>query len=189
MPHTDLLFNRVEHEDLVRFIFEKGAWLVPSHLAAPDLTQIRDIASYRTHVDSREKLFHIQHRDFERAPLEVRHVRSAEGRDVFYVVAGYGGPTVDLLGPYDFDEGGVARVAGGFISHYPTFWNTLTQSRDPAPPEQKAFYGTLVRHIKSSAVKTKAGKRTYWVGMSTAARFRDGLVALPEGWTVPIEIP
>jgi hypothetical protein len=119
MPQTDVLFSRTEHEELVGFVFAQGAWLVPSRLATPRVTQIIDIASYRTHVDRAEKLFHIQHKSFERAPLEVRHTHSPEGGDIFYVAQREGGPTLDLPGPYDFEEGGMARVAGGFISHYP----------------------------------------------------------------------
>jgi hypothetical protein len=189
MPQSDLLFSRAEHEDLVRFVLEQGAWLVPSRLTSPNPTQITGIGSYRNYVDRAERLFHIQHQEFTRAPLEVRHVRSAEGQDIYYVMQRSGGPTVDLLGPYNLEEGGRARVGGGFISHYPTFWNPITQLNEQAPVEQKAFYGRLVKYIKCHAVRTKAGKRTYWTGLSTAAGLRNGLIALPESWSVQIEIP
>ena len=188
MPQTDLLFSRAEHDELVRFILEQGAWLVASHLKTAEVQRIRDLGAYRSHADAMEKLFHIQHRDYEQAPLEVSRVRSADGEEVFYVVQRTGGPTVDLLGPYEFEEDGIPRVAGGFISYYPTFWNPLTQSNEPAPVEQKVFYRTLVKHIKMMATRIKAGKRAYWVGRATLARLRGGQITLPPTWRLLLEI-
>jgi len=66
MPQTDILFNRSEHEDLVRYVLDQGAWLVPSRLTSATVTRIADLSLYRTQVDGHEKLFHIQHPSFER---------------------------------------------------------------------------------------------------------------------------
>ena len=98
-------------------------------------------------------------------------------------------PTLDLLGPYEFEEDGKTRIGGGFISYYPTYWNTQTQANEAAPPAQKAFYKQLLTYIRANAVKTKAGMRTYWVGNSTATLFRQGAAALPDSWALPLEIP
>jgi len=110
VPQTDLLFGRAESEEFVRFILEAGAWLVPSHLHGSDVVRILDIAAFQACLDDMEKLFHIQHEDFNRCPLEVRSARSAERRDVFYVAQRIGGPTLDLLGPYEFEENGKTRI-------------------------------------------------------------------------------
>jgi len=189
VPQTDLLFGRAETEEFVRFIMAMGAWLVPSHLNGPDVIRICDIAEFQACLDSAEKLFHIQHEDFNRCPLEVRNVRTEDGREVFYVAQRTGGPTLDLLGPYEFQENGKVRIGGGFISHYPSYWNTRTQANEAAPPAQKAFYRQLLTYIRANAVKTKAGMRTYWVGNSTATLFRQGTAALPDSWALPLEIP
>jgi len=189
VPQTDLLFGRAETEEFVRFILEAGAWLVPSHLPGPDVVRILDIAAFQTCLGDMEKLFHIQHEDFNRCPLEVRSARSAEGRVVFYVAPKIGGPTLDLLGPYEFEENGETRIGGGFISYYPAYWNTQTLSNEVAPLAQKAFYKKLLNYVRANAVKTKAGKRTYWVGTSTATLFREGIAALPDSWALPLEIP
>jgi hypothetical protein len=189
MPQADILFRRADYENVVQFAFELGAWLVPSHLRTAGVVRIGKIDEYWNRVNDGEKLFHIQHQTFEVCPLEVRRVRSNEGEDRFYVMQRNGGPTVDLLGPYEFEELGRNRVGGGFISYYPSFWNTETQSNESAPVEQKRFYSALLRYLKSNAIKSPAGRRTYWVGRSVAAGFRDGLIALPEGWNVPLQIP
>ena len=189
VPQTDLLFGRAETEEFVRFILEAGAWLVPSHLHGPDVVPISDIAAFQTCLEDMEKLFHIQHEDFSRCPLEVRSARSAEGRETFYVAQRIGGPTLDLLGPYEFEENGKTRIGGGFIGYYPTYWNTQTQSNEDAPVAQKAFYRKLLAYVSANSVKTKAGKRTYWVGTSTATLFREGVAALPDSWALPLEIP
>jgi hypothetical protein len=99
VPQTELLLGRAETEEFVRFILEAGAWLVPSHLRRPKVVRILHIAAFQTCLDDMEKLFHIQHEDFNRCPLEVRSARSAEGGEVFYVAQRIGGPTLDLLGP------------------------------------------------------------------------------------------
>ena len=189
MPQADLLFSRAEHEALVQFVFEQEACLVPSHLPTSTLIEIMDAESYRTYIDKGERLFHIQRRDFTRAPLEIRRVRSADGREVFYVAQRSGGPTVDLLGPFQSEEGSQLRIADGFISHHPTFWNPLTHSNEKAPPAQKAFYNLLLKYIRAHAVRTKAGKRTYWVGLSTAVGLKNGTIALPDSWVIKLEIP
>jgi hypothetical protein len=121
--------------------------------------------------------------------LKFAGARSAEGRVVFYVAPKIGGPTLDLLGPYEFAENGKTRIGGGFISYHPSYWNTQTLSDEVAPLALKAFYKKLLNYVRANAVKTKAGKRTYWVGTSTTTLFREGIAALPDSWALPLEIP
>lgn len=165
MPRADLLFSRAEHEGLVQFVFELEAWLVPSRLPTASLIEIKDPESYRSYVDKGERLFHIQRRDFTRAPLEVRQVRATDDQpEVFYVQQRSGGPTVDLLGPYESEEGGQTRVASGFIGHCPTFWNPQSNEQ---PRVRKKHFMTCCR---STSNPTRLGQRQ--------ARERIGLARL-----------
>jgi hypothetical protein len=186
VPQTDLLFARSDCEDVVRFVLDLGATLVPSNLRTAEVTRISNLDDYCIHLDSMEKLFHIQHPSFERCPLDVRR---ADGKNHFYVMLRNGGPTVDFLGPYEFEEAGKTHIGCGFIGYYPTFWNTQTHANEPAPTEQKRFYEQVLRQIRSNTIRMKVGKRTFWASRSVAAGFHDGLIALPEGDSPPLPLP
>lgn len=187
MPEINILFSRTEDEGIVRHVLSLGGWLVPSSLDSLRLLRINDIAGYRKRFDQQERLFHIQHKSFDLAPLEVRHALTHDGRNIWYVAQRNGGPTVDLLGPYDFDDGGRHRIAGGFLGHYPTFWNPNVRANQAATTTQKEFYGALLRHIRANALKTRAGKRTCWIGRTTATDLKAGLVTLPASWQLAFD--
>jgi hypothetical protein len=182
LPQFDIIFSREEHEAVVQWILRSDGFLTPQDLQEPNPIEIRDIEDYRSRVDDHERLFHIQHRTFRVAPLKISSISTLDGQTKHFVSQRHGGPTIDLLGPYDFSEGGIRRIAGGSISHYASFWNQTTGKNEKVPQELSRFYGRIRRQVAKNANRHRIGKRTYWIGHSTELLFRQGFATLPEGW-------
>lgn len=180
MPEIDLIFSREEHEAIVSWMLQQGCSLTPSHLPGPEALQIRNISDYRLLVDRQEHLFHVRDESFQIAPLEIRSTVNNDGQLRHWVSQRKGGPTIDILGPYDFCERGLRRVSSGSVSHDPSFWNPITGRNEHVPAELARFYKRILRQVKSNATRYLVGKRTYWIGHSTEQLFRQGSAASPE---------
>jgi hypothetical protein len=86
------------------------------------------------------------------------------GEAVYYISQRSGGPTIQLLGGGIFADNYEKVIRPGFISYFPTYWNTLSSRNEKPPLELIETYKALQNHVKNAAVRIKPGRSVFWLG-------------------------
>jgi hypothetical protein len=181
VPEIQLFQDSEDEAQLVRTLLLANAHLVPDvDYAERTWVTIRDIETYDI-FRSRARLFFVLHESFSRSPLEMVEVEK-DGRNIHYISQSSGGPFLDYLAggvPGMIEE---SKLASGMLGFKALYWDTVAHCTKRPPAQLVAFYGELAKTIRSSYLKFKPGKVTYYIGPGALNKARSGmeLVGLDE---------
>jgi hypothetical protein len=163
MPEMTLFLTEHDEDMIIEFALSRGCWLVPDvDYPSPRHVPITSIKEYKEYR-ARTRLFLLMSNEYFRSPVEMRRIRKND-KTVYYVSQRSGGPSIQFLGGGVFEEKAVKFIRPGFLSYYPTFWNTTEQVTERPPASLVATYRLLQTHVKKSALRGKGTFSVFWLG-------------------------
>ena len=133
-------------------------------------------------ASTEEKQWHLIHDSFSKFELDMRAIKEGRNKGKFFVMPRNGGPTIDLSWSGVRELKGKRFVREGSVSHYPTFWNPVTEENDRAPEAQRNAYKEIVKWIKAHCVPSENpvdpnGRQwpPVWIGKEAAKAWAEGL--------------
>jgi hypothetical protein len=177
MSQIDFILDAEEERELLDTVFSAGASMIPDlHFEEPSLTTISDFEGYCSYRE-RTSLFFILHDSYNVCPIEIR-AGQKQGVPFFFVMQRNGGPAIHYVSTYRFMKDGKLTVNPGFLSHYPTFWNTTRGQNQKPPAALLSLFRTLFSNIRGMSKSIKYGKRTYRVGRKTIEGVKEGKIEI-----------
>jgi hypothetical protein len=168
MPELSTFMTPDDFFEIVSECLAAGCGIVPDrNELVPEYREFRTIEQVRAVAETRlvAGWFIVSPR-WERCPLEMSSFEK-DGIRQYFVSQRNGGPTIDLCAWSLVGNPARNFVAGGFVSHYPHFWNWKTNQNEKPAKELVACYRTLCSHIKKNSVRVQPGKHSYFVTRRT----------------------
>lgn len=176
MPEVDFYFSEGDFVALSEVIFAGGMVAVPDcDYPTSQYSMIKSLKSFLTAAKSCHQFF-LLHEAYNSCPLDMRETVGNNGKRFYYIMPRNGGPTIHVYWA-GADE---HRIRRGFLSHYPTYWNTTEEANLKAPKTLSQEYRKFAAFIKKNSEKLSRPKRSVYLG-SDARHLRD-LGAILVGW-------
>ena len=186
MPELDIVFDSRDEQGLVEMIFSMEPKLVPGiDYKEACYEQIPDSLTFKRFRKETTQFFML-HDSYFSSPIPMR----PSVRGCYYLGQREGGPTIDFLFSKAYrDEDGKDTLSTGFVSHYPTYWDNISECNLRAPDNLKLCYKKLVAYIRKNSKKMKLGVRNYHIGTHTLENLQKGKVHVPASLFSPGEVP
>jgi hypothetical protein len=162
MPQIDFILLQSEQDEFIRYLFAQQAVLIPDlHFETKGYLELD---SFPAAIEYFHKKYHfyITHKSFLKCPLEMREMVK-NGISYYYIMPRNGGPAIDILRSNVSKHLGIYRVGIGFLSYYPTYWDTVTEENRKPPIELINFYKNISNFIKQKTNRIKILKETFLV--------------------------
>jgi hypothetical protein len=177
MSEMSFVLNADEERLFVSAVFETGAWMIPNlHFQTPAMPTIVNVEEYYTYRE-KTSLFFILHDSYKLCPIELS-AGEKHGARFFFVMQRNGRPTINYLSTSQFMKDGKLNLNPGFLSYYPTFWNTIVGENQKSPSSLPVLFRRLSANLRARSKSIRFGKRTYMVGKKTIEQVEAGRIEI-----------
>ena len=161
MAETSLIMTNDDALEIVEFIFDNGAYIVPDcHYRRMEYFSLFDLKSFVECYEAR--LFFIIHDDWFMEPLEMKKINHRTEGVIYSILQKTGGPNLDFYFTGEFEKDGQQYIGTGFLGHHSKFWINKEDDYVKAPKALKDFYKSIISKFKKNAVNYKGTHQSYW---------------------------
>ena len=169
MASINFFLSQQERKFFLELCFEHKCKIVPHmHYEDNAYYALKNIEEYCEYGE-RCPMISIVNDSYQLYPLEMDFFEK-ESKKKYFIKQRYGGPCVDFYSPI-FVEKENNKVGPGFMNIY-SVYHHYGQQFIPSPSLSET-YDILTAYIKRMCVGAKIGKKKYWIGRKTIAKFRD----------------
>ena len=187
MPQTDFLGMPEDEERIIRHAFAQGMEIVPDlSYASRDIIVISEWEPYRQ-FRNQTTLFFLFSADTLLSPFQTGELKDHEQ---YYIMQRFGGPYVMFSYYSPYEKAGITIIPGGSISHYATYYDSLTGEHVKPSAEFKKLYRSIDSEIRLGASRAECpciegGTRDYWLTPKAREAIESGAKAAVEGLVLP----
>lgn len=177
MPEFDFYITKDEVRNLIGVLFKHNlSMTIDKDYETESTVQLKSIIDYDQYVNSRYGgfLFFLTHKDYTSQGFLMGNFER-DGKTFYYISQRYGGPDIHLM---FFVLEGKEPLCSGNISHYP-FYYYLDGSKNTDLKEIPKYYKIMCDVVRKISVKTKIGKRSYYISKEAAQVIKEKNIELP----------